>query len=189
MSLGTIGEETVLFLAVTASWAGVPGIGAAALTAAAVAASQGRLDLAVVIAVSTVAGEVGGLLGYSIGLHWGRELIDRPGKHLDGRRRWLARGERAYARWGRFAVFFTPAIISGTAKMRYGQFIVWNLVASLAFSVSVGASAYGLGRIATGHHSGRDVGVLVVGLVIGSLLVLRTVRRHRREVAPPGTAP
>ena len=93
----------------------------------------------------------------------------------------LAEGEHAYARWGRLAVFVTPAIISGTARMRHGQFIVWNLLASLAFSVSVGASVYGLGRIASGHHTGRDLAVLVVGVGVGTLLVVRARRRHRRR--------
>lgn len=183
------GELLLLFLAVTASWAGVPAIGAAALTAASVAASRGQLELGVVIVVSTVAGEVGGLIGYSIGLRWGRELVARPGKHRDGRERMLARGERAYARWGRLAVFFTPAIISGTAKMKYGQFLIWNLVASLGFSISVGASAYGLGRIATGHHSRRDIAVLVIGLTIGTVIVVRTVRRRRGDASEAAPAP
>jgi len=42
-------QYLLLFLAVTASWAGVPFIGTAAAGAAAVAASQGRLNLAAVI--------------------------------------------------------------------------------------------------------------------------------------------
>ena len=185
VTAGAAGAAVVLFLAVTASWAGVPAIGGAALTAAAVAASRGSYSLAWVIAISTVAGEVGGLIGYWIGGRWGRELVERPGRHHDRRERLLADGERAYARWGRLAVFVTPAVISGTARMRHGQFIVWNLVASLAFSVSVGASAYGLGRIAGGHHSGRDLAVLVVGVAVGTLLVVRARRRHRRSPDGP----
>ena len=112
----------VLFMAVTASWAGVPFIGAAAVGAAAVLASQGELDLAAVVIVATVAGEVGGLIGYAIGDRWGRQLVDKPGKRQASRQRLLERGEAAYAKWGRLAVFFTPAIISGTAKMHRGQF-------------------------------------------------------------------
>ncbi|HYV78115.1 MAG TPA: hypothetical protein VE979_08295, partial [Streptosporangiaceae bacterium] len=42
-------QYLLLFLAVAASWAGVPAIGTAALGAAAVAASQGKLNLAAVI--------------------------------------------------------------------------------------------------------------------------------------------
>jgi len=181
-SAGPVWEYLLLFLAVMASWAGVPGIGAAALGAAGVAASQGNLNLAAVVIVATVAGEVGGLIGYAIGVHWGRELVTRPGKHQASRERMLGRGERAYATWGRLAVFFTPAIISGTAKMKLGQFAIWNFIAAFAFSVSVAATAYGLGRVATGHHSPFDVATLVVGVIVATL-VIWTVHRHRRGKA------
>ena len=171
----------VLFVAVTASWAGVPIIGATALGAAAVAASQGRLAIAVVLMVATVAGEVGGLIGYAIGDHWGRQLVDRPGKRQAGRARMLAHGEDAYAHWGRLAVFFTPAIISGTAKMRYRQFVVWNFLASLGFALSVGLSSYGVGRVASGHHSQIDVFALLLGLVASAAIVVIAVRNRRRR--------
>jgi membrane protein DedA with SNARE-associated domain len=180
---GSWWEYMVLFAAVAASWAGVTVIGATALGLAGVAASQGKLNLALVIGVATAAGEVGGLIGYAIGNRWGRELLERPGKHQAGRRRIMQRGEQAYARWGRVAVFFTPSIVSGTAKMQHGQFIVWNLVASFAFSVSVAASSFGLGRIFTGHYSPRDIGTLLVGLAVGTLVTVLFVRHRRRSGA------
>src|SRR5579871_403063 len=161
----------LLFLAVMLSWAGVPAIGGMAAGAAGVAASQGRLDLAAVLVVTTAAGEVGGLLGYAIGDRWGRQLLSRPGKHQARREAMVAKGERAYARWGRVAVFFTPAMISGTAKMAHRQFVLWNLLAAAAFAVSVVASAYGLGRIATGHHAARDIAILLVGFGPAVLVV------------------
>ena len=139
VAVDTWWQYLLLFLAVAASWAGVPFIGATALGAAGVAASQGRLNLAVVSVVATVAGEVGGLIGYAVGDRWGQFLLERPGKHQEGRRRMVEKGERAYAKWGRLAVFFTPAIVSGTAKMHHGQFVLWNLIASLAFAISVAA--------------------------------------------------
>ena len=179
-------EYLVLFLAVAASWAGVPFIGATALGAAGVAASQGRLNLTLVIVVSTVAGEVGGLVGYAIGNRWGRELLERPGPHQAGRQRMVERGERAYVRWGRLAVFFTPAIISGTARMVRGQFAFWNLLASLGFSLSVAASSFGLGRIVTGHYSPHDIATLLIGLGVGVLVTMLFVRRRRRRRAPGG---
>jgi membrane protein DedA with SNARE-associated domain len=190
MIIGTAGvavdtwwQYLLLFLAVAASWAGVPVIGATALGAAAVAASQGGLNLALVIGVATVAGEVGGLIGYAVGDRWGQVLLERPGKHQEGRRRMVERGERAYARWGRLAVFFTPALVSGTAKMHRGQFVVWNLIASFAFSVSVAASAFGIGRVVTGHTSLRDIVTLLVGLAMGTLVMVWSVRHHRRRSA------
>ena len=146
---GSWWEYAALFLAVTASWAGVPFVGAAATGAAGVAASQGHLALGWVIAVTIVAGEVGGLIGYGIGIRWGRQLLQRPGKHQEGRFRLVEKGEAAYARWGRLAVFVTPSIVSGTAKMQFGQFALWNFIDSLCFAVSVAFSAYGIGRVAT----------------------------------------
>jgi membrane protein DedA with SNARE-associated domain len=178
---GTWWQYLLLFLLVTASWAGVPFIGATALGAAGVAASQGRLNLAVVVVVAIIAGEVGGLIGYAIGNRWGRQILERPGKHQEGRQRMVSRGEQAYARWGRLAVFFTPAIVSGTAKMRHGQFVIWNLLASVGFAVSVTASAFGLGRLFTGHHSLHDIATLVVGIGVGAAVVLLYVRHRRYE--------
>jgi membrane protein DedA with SNARE-associated domain len=178
---GTWWHYVVLFVAVAASWAGVPFVGATAAGAAGVAASQGILDLTAVIVVATIAGEVGGLGGYAIGFRWGPELLERPGKHQVARQKLVAQGERAYAKWGRLAVFFTPAIVSGTAKMQHRQFALWNLIASLGFSVSVTASAYGVGTLVTGSHSRNDVLVLIVGLAVGALIMTMFVRRHRRS--------
>ncbi len=174
-------QYAALFLAVAASWAGVPFIGAAATGAAGVAASQGELDLAWVIVVTLVAGEVGGLTGYAIGNRWGRQLLQRPGKHQEGRVKLVERGEAAYARWGRLAVFVTPSIVSGTAKMRFRQFALWNFLDSLCFAVSVAFSAYGVGRVATGHTSAFDLAALVIGIATGAVLLFVLARLHRRR--------
>jgi len=176
-------QYLLLFLAVAASWAGVPFIGTAALGAAAVAASQEKLGLAAVIVVSVIAGEVGGLGGYAIGRRWGRRLLERPGRHQASREKTLELGERLYARWGWLAVFVTPAVVSGTANMPPYRFALWNLLDSLGWTVSVAASAYGVGRLATGHHTGQDVAFLVIGLGAGVLVAVAVVRRHRRRTA------
>jgi membrane protein DedA with SNARE-associated domain len=185
----TCWQYLLLFLAVAASWAGVPVIGTAALGAAAVAASLGRLDLAAVIVVAAIAGEAGGLGGYAVGRRWGRRLLERPGRHQARREKMVKQGEKLYARWGWLAVFFTPAIVSGTAKMRPYQFAFWNLLDSLAWTLSVAASAYGVGRLATGHHTGHDIAILVIGLGAGALVTFAGVRRHRRRTARPLGAP
>jgi membrane-associated protein len=189
VAVDTWWQYLLLFVAVAASWAGVPFIGATALGAAAVAASQGRLNLAVVVGVATVAGEVGGLIGYAVGDRWGQILLERPGKHQEGRRKIVEKGERAYARWGRLAVFFTPAVVSGTAKMRHGQFVLWNLIASFAFAVSVAASAFGIGRVVTGHTSPRDIVTLLVGLAVGALVMVWFVHHRRRRSAAKRAEP
>jgi membrane protein DedA with SNARE-associated domain len=180
-SVGAWWVYTLLFLAVMASWAGVPMVGSVALAAGAAAASQGNLNLPLVVVISAVAGEVGGLLGYYIGHRWGTQLLARPGKHQARRQRLMDKGELAYAKWGRMAVFFIPAIISGTAKMKLSQFALWNLFASILFTLSVTATAYGLGRVATGHRSAKDILILLFGLALSTLLTVLVVRRHRRH--------
>jgi membrane protein DedA with SNARE-associated domain len=99
-SSGAWWEYGVLFLAVTASWAGVPVIGSAAVAAAAVGASQGKLNLIAVVVLSTIAGEIGGLIGYHVGNRWGVQILARPGKRQSGRQKLMDKGEQAYAKWG-----------------------------------------------------------------------------------------
>jgi membrane protein DedA with SNARE-associated domain len=178
-------EYVLLLLAVMASWAGVPAIGSAAVGAAAVGASQGNLNLAAVVVISVIGGEAGGLIGYSIGTRWGTQILARPGKRQVGRQKLMDKGELAYAKWGRLAVFFTPAIISGTARMKLRQFAAWNLFASVAFTLSVAATAYGVGRVTTGHRSTTDILILILGLVTSALLTYVMVRRHRQHKATP----
>jgi len=141
-----------------------------------------------VLVVAVIAGEAGGLAGYAIGRRWGRRLLERPGRHQQRREKVMQRGERLYARWGWLAVFVTPAIVSGTAKMRPAQFAVWNSVDSALWSVSVAASAYGVARLATGHHTAHDITILVIGLVAGTLVTIVAIRRHRRRAAQPAHA-
>jgi membrane protein DedA with SNARE-associated domain len=174
-------QYSLLFLAVAASWAGVPFVGAAAAGAAGVAASQGRLNVAAAIVVIAIAGEVGGLIGYYIGARWGRELVERPGKHQGSREKLLSKGQRAYERWGRIAVFFTPAIVSGTAEMQHTQFAIWNLADSIGFALFTVGGAYGIGRAVTGHHTVKDLTILIVSVGVGLLLLL-VVRRHHRKM-------
>ena len=178
-----------IFALVLLGWAGIPGIGAAVLGAATAAASQGRLDITAVLIVAILAVEVGGLVGYSVGIRWGRALLSRPGPLLARRQRVLTAGEAMYVKWGRLAVFFTPCMVSGIAKMKYSQFVVWNFLAGAAYVISVGFSVYGAGKVATGHHDAGSVGSLVVGIGVGVAVFLLGRRYYRRRKARRAAAP
>src|SRR5258708_8452215 len=128
----------VIFALVMVGWAGIPGIGATVLGAATALASQGRLNITAVLLVAVIAVEVGGMVGYSVGVRWGRALLSHPGPLLARRQRVLTAGEAMYVKWGRLAVFFTPCMVSGIPKMKYYQFSVWNLLTRTVYGISVG---------------------------------------------------
>jgi len=177
-----------IFALVMLGWAGIPGIGATVLGAATVAASQGKLNITAVLIVAIIAVEFGGMVGYSVGIRWGRALLSHPGPFLARRQGVLTAGEAMYVKWGRLAVFFTPCMVSGIAKMKYFQFVVWNFLAGAIYVVSVGLSVYGAGKIATGHHDPVSVGSLVGGLAVGAAAFLLGRRYYRRRKARRGGA-
>jgi membrane protein DedA with SNARE-associated domain len=162
---------------------GVPVIGTAVIGFAAVLASQGRLNIAAVLAVAAIGCEVGGLGGYGIGDHWGRQLLEHPGPGLAWRKKAIAKGEDVYQKWGRAAVFVTPSIVSGVLGMKFRQFAVWNFLAGTVFVVAVGSGAYGIGRVSTGHHDPASWGMLVGGTAVAVTCVVLVRRHHRRHNA------
>lgn len=169
----------VIFFGVAAGWVGVPMIGAAVVSGASVLASQDKLEIVPVLVVSVIAGAVGGPLGYQVGQRWGRELLDRPGWREERRRKSLATAERIYLRWGRLAVFMTPSWMAGVARMRFSTFVLWNVFASIAFTLSTGPTAYGAGKASSGNSDTESLIYLIVGLAV-AVGVLQLARRYRR---------
>jgi membrane protein DedA with SNARE-associated domain len=185
-TMGGLWAYVVVFLLVAIGWAGVPAIGGAVIAGAAVLASQGKLDIGGVLLVSILATEAGGLAGYAVGVRWGRGLLNHPGLGLGRRQRALAGGEALYAKWGRLAVFFTPVLVSGIVRMKYSQFVIWNLLAGAVYVLSVGPAAYGAGEVASGQASLGAVGSLFAGIAVGVaafLLARRYYRRHKARHA------
>jgi len=191
---GGLWAYVAVFVLVAIGWAGVPAIGGTVVAGASVLASQGNLDFAAVLAASILGAGVGGLAGYAVGARWGRAIMNHPGPWLGRRQQALTAGEALYAKWGRLAVFFTPCMVSGIVKMKYSQFVIWNLLAGAVYVFSVGPAAYGAGKVTTGQASAGDVGTLVAGIAVGAaafVLARRYYRRHkarRAAAAGPGGA-
>ena len=184
---GDVWAYLAVFALVAVGWAGVPAIGGAVIAGAAVLASQGHLNIGAVLAVAVLGTEAGGLAGYSIGLRWGRAIMTHPGPWLARRERAVAAGEALYAKWGRLAVFFTPCLVSGIAKMKRAQFAVWNFLAGAVYVLSVGPAAYGVGKVSSGQVSLGSVGSLIAGVAVGAGAVVLGVRYHRRRKARRAT--
>jgi membrane protein DedA with SNARE-associated domain len=171
---------------------GIPLPGETALIAAGILASDGHLQIELVILVSACAAIVGDNVGFWIGRRGGRKLLELPGPLHHHRARVLERGERIFERHGGKTVFFgrwfsglriASAWLAGVHKMPWGTFIVYNAAGGIAWSVSVALFAYWAGRSAEDVLKVVGVGGLGVALVVLGAFVFWRWRRRRAQEA------
>ena len=171
-----------LFVAEALAWAGVPAIGAAAIGAAGVLASQGSIDLWAVVVIGTLGAEVGAFGGWWMGNRVARSGLDKPSRFAARRTRALSAGEKFAVKWGRLVVFFVPSWVSGALGMPFRQFVVWNFLAAFLWMVAAGLGAYGIGSAASGGSFAATLVPLVLAAAAVAVLAglfLHWRRRHR----------
>ena len=169
---------------------GVPVPGETALITAGVLASNGRLNIVLVIIVAAAGAIVGDNLGYLIGHTGGRVLLERPGPLEARRKELLRKGEPFFERHGPKAVFLgrwisglriAAAWLAGIEGMRWAVFLRWNALGGIAWAASVGLLAYLLGpSIESLIKTAGLVGLAIVGLLLSGFLLIRWIRARRR---------
>jgi membrane-associated protein len=172
-----------LFALVGVESAGVPVPGETALIASGVLAQHGELSIPLVISIAAFAAIVGDNVGYLIGRHGGRRLLERPGPFQDQRREIIARGEPFFERHGPKAVFLgrwiawlriTSAWLAGINHMHWPVFLFWNALGGIAWATSVGLLAYFLGHAAEDIFKiGGIAAAAFIVLLVGTYLVWR----------------
>src|ERR671932_250596 len=129
---GLVGFETM----------GLPLPGETALIAAGILASEGQLEIELVILVAAGAAIVGDNVGFWIGRRGGRRLLELPGPLEHHRRRLIERGEQIFERHGGKTVFFgrwfsglriASAWLAGVNRMPWGTFLVYNALGGIAW--------------------------------------------------------
>ncbi len=189
----------LLALLVMAESGGVPVPGETALIVGAVLASQGKLEIGLVIAVVAAAAIVGDNIGYQIGRRGGRWLLQRPGPFLRHRLHVLEIGEPFFASHGPKAVFLGRFILglrtwaswlAGATHMRWRVFFLWNALGGICWATGVGLIAYFLGRSAGNVLTTFGIYGLVA-LFIAAAFAFVWHRRHTRlqNGTPPTSAP
>src|SRR5438128_6818673 len=148
----------LLFAAVMAESSGFLVPGETALIAAAVLASQGKLQIELVIALAASAAIVGDNIGYVIGRKGGRWVLERPGRFYRQRLEVLRVGEPFFERHGPKAVFLGRFLLglrvwaswlAGATRMHWRSFLFWNAAGGICWATAVGLIAYFLGQSAT----------------------------------------
>jgi membrane protein DedA with SNARE-associated domain len=166
-----------LFLVVMLESGGVPLPGETALVAAAIFASQGKLNIAEVIAVAAAAAIIGDNLGYWVGRTGGRTVLERFGPLRRWSERALPWSERFFRRHGAKTIFLarffsvlrvTAAWLAGISRMHWWTFFLWNAAGGIVWATLVGLVAYYVGHAAAdaiGHYGllgGAAIAVLLV---------------------------
>lgn len=154
-------------------------------------ASEGTLDLRVLLAVCFVAAVAGDSVGYALGVRYGRRLFERESGRFFQRGH-LLRTEEFFARHGGRAVVlarFLPVlrtmtpVVAGIGAMRYRRFLAFNVLGGLLWAVGVTLAGYALGSAIPG--ASQYLLPLVLLIVAASSLpaAVHLWREHAEEVS------
>ncbi|HEY4895385.1 MAG TPA: DedA family protein [Solirubrobacteraceae bacterium] len=181
----------LLFLIVMSESGGLPVPGETGLITAAALASQGKLQIELVIGLAAAGAIVGDNIGYLIGRKGGRWLLERPGLFHRQRVQVLSTGTPFFERHGPKAVFFGRFVLglrvwaswlAGATHMHWRSFVLWNALGGITWAVAIGLIAYFLG-----HSAGNAIeafgllGLAAVAIAVGTGFYVH--RRHRRGAA------
>jgi membrane protein DedA with SNARE-associated domain len=171
---------------------GLPSPGETALVLAAVLASQGKLQIWLVILIGVSSAIVGDNIGYLLGRRFGREVLEHPGPFHRRRLEVIAAGDRFFARHGPKAVFFArwialvrfaAAWLAGINEMPFRQFFFYNALGGITWGVTFGLVGYYAGSAAADAITkfGVYAAIALAVLLVGGYLLLKA--RERRAAA------
>jgi len=173
---------------------GIPSPGETALVAGAILASQGKLQLWLVIAIGIASAILGDNIGYLLGRRLGRDVLVAPGPFHHRRVMLIAYGDRFFRRHGPKAVFvarwialvrFAAAWLAGINRMPFKLFFFWNALGGITWGITYGLVGYFGGHAAANvlARAGVVGAVILAVVVIGGLVLLRV--RERRALDRP----
>ncbi|NUS35633.1 MAG: DedA family protein [Pseudarthrobacter sp.] len=168
----------------------IPGETAAVLGG--VVASRGEVQLVPMMALVVTAAITGDSVGYEVGKHLGQRIINsrplaRHQERLENAQDFLRRKGGSAVFLGRFTAFFRAVMpaLAGTSRMPYGRFLAFNAAGGVAWGTGFVLLGFLAGNSyeAVAQAAGRDIAVVIAGLVVAGLVAwhFRTRRRRQRE--------
>lgn len=182
-----------LFALVGLESSGLPLPGETALISVSLLASQGQVNIEIVIVVATLAAVVGDNVGYVIGRIGGRRLLERPGLLEHHRRMIIVKGEPFFEKHGPKAVFLgrwvaglriAAAWLAGINHMRWRTFLFWNALGGAFWATATALLAYYLGSRAEEIFEVVGIaGVAAAVLAVAGFMLWRRQRSRRADAS------
>jgi membrane-associated protein len=181
---------------------GIPSPGETALILAAVLASQGKLDIVLVLVIGIGSAIVGDNIGYLLGRKLGREVLEAPGPFQKRRVHLIRAGDKFFQKHGAKAVFLgrwvalvriAAAWLAGINKMKFSHFFFWNALGGITWGTTVALVGYYGGKAAANAITKYGlIAAIVLAVAIGGGLIVMKLRERRAaqaEEPPPAEEP
>jgi membrane protein DedA with SNARE-associated domain len=158
------------------------------LFASFLAYSEHDLQLSWIIVVATLVTTIGGSLGFVLGYHGGRPLLDRYQRTFRISPATLQRGENLFGRFGAVTVFLARFVfgmrllvgpLAGVLRMSWRKFLIWNFLGAAAWVTAVSGVGYLFGR--HWHRLERVLKRLDIAVVVVAVLALAYWWWRRRQ--------
>ena len=177
---------------------GIPSPGETALILAAVLASQGKLQIWLVIVIAAASAIVGDNLGYLLGRKLGRRVLTAPGPLLARRTEVIDAGDRFFAKHGPKAVFigrwialvrFAVAWLAGIDRMHFPTFFIYNALGAITWATAYGLVGFYAGKAAADAITKYGVfAALALAVLVIAFVAWRVVRERRRKASAADSA-
>jgi membrane protein DedA with SNARE-associated domain len=163
------------------------------LLASFLAYSEHELRFPWIIVIATLATTLGGALGFALGRHGGRPLIERYRHVFSIRAESVARGERLFERYGAATVFLArflfgmrvlASLLAGALHMPWRKFMLFNFLGAAVWVTAMCGAGY-----LFGGHWGRLADDLrrfdlVVSIVVVSAALLWWWKSRKTQLGP-----
>ncbi|MBI5456319.1 HAD-IIB family hydrolase [Candidatus Kaiserbacteria bacterium] len=162
--------------------------GASLLFTSGFLASQGFLDIRIIVPLVAIAAILGDNVGYWFGSKVGIHLFDKPNSRFF-KREYLERTRRFYAKYGTRTILlarFVPIvrtfapILAGVANMDYRAFMFYNALGGVLWASGISFLGYALGETFPKTADYIEVVVLTI-IVVTCIPLAREFWKHRFE--------
>lgn len=158
------------------------------LFAAGAIAAVGDMNVLLLIGLLITAAILGDFVNFEIGKHFGQRLFANPDSKIF-KQSYLQKTHDYYEKYGGRTIIiarFIPIVrtfapfVAGMGRMRYGEFIRYNVIGAVAWVVSFTLLGYFFGQLpfVKQHFSWIMIGIIVVSVLP---MVVEIIRHRQRN--------